>query len=106
MMKIFDGVISQFVNREFLLILKFLKVFAFMILCTHLAACTWFFVGHSTMDSDNGSWLSELLGHKDQDKVDEMLLFTKYSYAWYWAVVTVKYALSLSLSVSLCLFGC
>ena len=41
---------------------RFLKVFFLLLICTHLAACTWFFVGYTTMDSHTDSWLSSKFG--------------------------------------------
>ena len=92
MMKVFDGFISRFVVREFLIFLKFLKVFCFMLLCTHLAACIWFFVGYSTMTETTNSWLNKMFPEAGSDRsaIDDIDTFTKYTYSWYWAVVTVK----------------
>lgn len=89
MMKIFDDVVSQIAAREFLLFLKFLKVFFLLLICTHLAACIWFFVGYTTMDSNTDSWISDKFGSKTTSNIDDIDVYTKYSYAWYWAVVTV-----------------
>ena len=90
MIKYFDGFMSQFVVRELLRLLKFLKIFCFMLLAAHLAACAWFFVGYSSMESETGSWVSVQFGLSSPEQVDELPVFDKYSYAWYWAGVTVK----------------
>ena len=107
-MKIFDGVMSRIFVREFIIFLKFAKLLAIMLICTHLAACAWFFAGYTTIHHSSGSWLSILFGHSDTDLIDAMSAFDKYSYSWYWAVVTVNlYALSLFVlslfSVFLCI---
>lgn len=88
MIKTFDGFMSQFVRHELITALKFCKIFSLMLLCAHLSACFWFFVGYSTMDSDTGSWVSRHISD-DKEVLDEMNTFDKYSYAWYWAVVTL-----------------
>ena len=88
MIKYFDGFMSQFVIRELLIILKFVKILALMLLFAHLSGCAWFFVGYSTMDSDSGSWVTQNIS-EDKDIVDALSTFTKYSYSWYWAVVTL-----------------
>ena len=89
MAKNFNGFSKWFVNRDFLKVMKFLKIFCSMLMVAHLAACGWFFVGYATVESDSGSWVSKQLGVDEQALVDEMSVFTKYSFAWYWAVVTV-----------------
>ena len=97
----FDGFISRFVVREFLIFLKFLKVFCFMLICTHLAACVWFFVGYSTMGDRTNSWLTTMWPQTEgkQSLIDEIDIFEKYTYSWYWAVVTVNLcALSVAIS--------
>jgi len=89
MMRIFDDVVDQIAAREFLIFLKFLKVFFLMLTVTHLAACLWFFVGYKTMDSATDSWLSNKFGTKSTAEIDQLDAFAKYSYSWYWAVVTL-----------------
>lgn len=88
MIKYFDGFMSQFVIRELLVALKFLKILALMVLFAHLSACGWFFVGYTTMNDDTGSWVSVII-NDDRSYIDELPTFTKYSYSWYWAVVTL-----------------
>jgi len=88
MIRYFDGFMSQFVIRELLVVLKFAKILSLMLLFAHLSACTWFFVGYLTMESESGSWVSTIIS-EDKQFVDDLDVFTKYSYCWYWAVVTL-----------------
>eukprot|EP01083_Nonionella_stella_P129893 394146_1 len=89
MIKYFDGFMSQFVTRELLLLFKFLKVFALMVLFAHICACCWFFVGYATMDNESGSWITTVISSNKEVIDNELSTFTLYSYAWYWAVVTL-----------------
>ena len=89
MIKYFDGFMSQFVIRELLVILKFLKILALMVLFAHLSACAWFFVGYTTMDNSSGSWVSIAFDTNNKYDIDILPTFTKYSISWYWAVVTL-----------------
>eukprot|EP01084_Bolivina_argentea_P160056 278752_1 len=94
MIKYFDGFMSQFVIREVLVVLKFLKIFALMILFAHISACIWFYVGRMTIKttkywSPNGSWVGLHFNNTDLNYIDNLPTFTKYSYSWYWAVVTL-----------------
>ena len=89
MIKYFDGFMSQFVIRELLVTLKFLKILALMVLFAHLSACGWFFVGYNTMNNDSGSWVTIQFDTFDPQYIDKLPTFTKYSFSWYWAVVTL-----------------
>ncbi len=88
---------------------RFLKLFCLMLLCAHLAACTWFFVGFQTMeegeilsmDNPGSSWVTKYWQTSDPERIDNMPTFHKYTVSWYWAVVTVEYKHILSPSIYL-----
>merc|ERR1719295_1183284 len=60
-----------------------------MILCTHICACIWYWIGYSTLTDTTDSWLVGWLGIEDQEDTDEFETFELYTYSWYWAVVTL-----------------
>merc|ERR1719361_956818 len=88
--RMFNLLTKKSVNRDYLLLLKFLKVFMMMMLVTHLSACVWYFVGYETLSEDQDSWITSWLsGVTDQEDIDQLTIFERYTYSWYWAVVTL-----------------
>lgn len=82
--KLLDGFVSQFIVRELLYVIKFIRIIFKMLVFAHVIACLWYYVGRTT----SNSWIY-YLQEMDANEFRELDDFTKYTYSMYWAVITL-----------------
>ena len=69
-------------GQKSMVMMRLLKLIAYMILAAHFAACAWFYVGRLHYDDDKGSWLREQ--NVNMENKSEAYLISMY-----WSVITL-----------------
>ena len=60
-----------------------------MLLTAHYCACVWYIIGHYAHKNKLHSWIEYILEEESKDDIDDVHLFTKYSYSIYWSIITL-----------------